>query len=306
MSESMIRDLRDNYGRFDHEAYDEQAKIVGAIAWAIYTGLCRYASSKDGTAWPGYKRLASDLDLSEKTVRVCLGKLSRAKLIEIEARNDPSGRIMSNLYTILPLECGSTYHASGNGYQRGVVADTIEQDSLEPIEDPKGSSGESNPAKNPKSKKPAKEKSASVYTTEIKNKLSEICFGRTDGWKTQASGLGKALRELAAIEPDLSVEKLTEFEARYKKDAWRWTLHHQRPETYQVVSEWLKYMPGEGSNATTEPTIDWDKVDWDKIPSIPSNAAGGKLPDDWGQPKPPSYDSTHLDHILDDDEEVPF
>lgn len=112
-------------------------------------------------------------------------------------------------------------------------------------------------AQNKSAPKPrAKKQTAqSAFTTPIKNKLSEICFGRSDGWKTSASGLGKALRELSEVEPDLTLDMLNEFEMRWKRLDWRWTEKHQHLEPFQIVPAWLKYMPGKESKLESETVI---------------------------------------------------
>lgn len=161
-------------------------------------------------------------------------------------------------------------------------------------------------AKKPRVKK---EKSPDVespkLTTALKDTLAAICYGSNQTSQAWAgpitrSQMLRAFKTLFAYKPDLTADDLIAFKQRWDRNDWRGK-EGRPPIPGQVAEQWLVLM---APPPAPDPTaIDWSKVDWDKIPSIPSNAAGGKRPEEWDIP---SYDSTPLDHILDDDEEVPF
>ena len=64
--------------------------------------LLRLADRADpqGACWPGHERTASDLKLSESTVRGAIAALARAGFLDIIRRRDADGRDKPNLYRL--------------------------------------------------------------------------------------------------------------------------------------------------------------------------------------------------------------
>lgn len=74
---------------------------IGAYGIAVYAALASHANGKTQDCWPSIGRLASELKLSRATVKRTLRTLREVKLIATDARTDPAGDPMSNMYTLL-------------------------------------------------------------------------------------------------------------------------------------------------------------------------------------------------------------
>ncbi len=59
----------------------------------------------DGRCWPGHDRTAADLQISERAARDAALFLESAGLLQVERRQDRSGRNLSNVYS-LPVDSG--------------------------------------------------------------------------------------------------------------------------------------------------------------------------------------------------------
>ncbi len=69
-------------------------------AKAVYMYL-KDRSNKDGSCWPGIKRIALELQVSKSTVKRALSDLEKRGYIQREHRFRDNGSYTSNLYTIL-------------------------------------------------------------------------------------------------------------------------------------------------------------------------------------------------------------
>lgn len=82
-----------------------------------------------GEAFPGRRRLATECEMSERTVDRKLELLERKGLIEKAAHHDPTGRQTSNRYKLVGVVLSDR---SSDGY-RGVVADAPGGDNVTPL-----------------------------------------------------------------------------------------------------------------------------------------------------------------------------
>ena len=71
---------------------------ISPAAKLLYGLLLSYAW-QDDHCWPGQKRLAGDLDVTDRTIRTWLTELVSARLVTIERR----GLAQTNLYWIEPM-----------------------------------------------------------------------------------------------------------------------------------------------------------------------------------------------------------
>ncbi len=69
-------------------------------AKAVYMYLKDHADS-EGKCWPGIRTIASELGLSQSTVKRALAELYKAELVSKEHRWRENGSLSSNLYRLL-------------------------------------------------------------------------------------------------------------------------------------------------------------------------------------------------------------
>lgn len=100
-----IRDgRRHNFFIIDNEILD---RGLSTQALAVYMVIARY-SDRSGKAWPGAETIATHAGMSRPTAIKALNELVAAKLLSYENRTNASGMKTSNLYTLAPVEKGST------------------------------------------------------------------------------------------------------------------------------------------------------------------------------------------------------
>ena len=72
-------------------------------AIAVYLYL-RGRANKEGFCWPAVPTIASDLKMSESTIRRALRDLVREGFLKIEERQRESGANSSNIYSLIRLQ----------------------------------------------------------------------------------------------------------------------------------------------------------------------------------------------------------
>ena len=76
---------------------------VTPTAVVTYAAVSAHTSAAEGTAWPGQKVLAAELELSRRTVQRALDELVRAGFLTVESAWRPDGGRAENVYRIVPL-----------------------------------------------------------------------------------------------------------------------------------------------------------------------------------------------------------
>lgn len=100
MSGEQVNDARRGHFYMYDDVIDDYGKELGAFGVAVYTMLCRRAG-KNGSSHPSLRRMAEDLQISERQAKRELKKLKDLDLISIRPRRNEQGRQMSSEYTIL-------------------------------------------------------------------------------------------------------------------------------------------------------------------------------------------------------------
>ena len=75
---------------------------IGLAPMAVYLVLRKRCNS-DGVCWPSVGTIATDVGVTNRTVRSALQRLVGASLLEIKMQRDRHGMKIVNLYTVLPL-----------------------------------------------------------------------------------------------------------------------------------------------------------------------------------------------------------
>jgi hypothetical protein len=96
-----VRDLRENYARFDNQILDRHGDDLGVYGLAVYMVLCRYASS-DGEAFPSHRAAAEMIGCSPGKVKDALADLKLLGWVDVRPRYRSDGSQTSNVYVLLP------------------------------------------------------------------------------------------------------------------------------------------------------------------------------------------------------------
>jgi hypothetical protein len=101
--EYKIRDQRKKeWFWIDNEYLNGYGKFFGAIGVAIYVSLCRYANNKTQQCFPAQKRIAEDLNISDRAVRKYLKLFEQYRIICVEREKDKNTmRWKNNVYVLL-------------------------------------------------------------------------------------------------------------------------------------------------------------------------------------------------------------
>jgi hypothetical protein len=76
---------------------------VSPVAFVTYAAVGAHTSARDGTAWPGQRVLAAELELSRRTVQRALDELVKSGFLTVEAAHRPDGGRAENIYRVVPL-----------------------------------------------------------------------------------------------------------------------------------------------------------------------------------------------------------
>jgi biotin operon repressor len=88
---------------FHYLAWAQSFKTGAPSTKAVLMALCSICND-DGICWPSQKRIASDAEMSEKTVWTCMQKLEAAGIITRERRSTTFGHRISDLITINQID----------------------------------------------------------------------------------------------------------------------------------------------------------------------------------------------------------
>lgn len=96
-----VRDFRQkDLFRVDDRYLDGYAQLLGPTVTVVYLSLCRRAN-RSQVCFPSQRRIGAEHGLTERTVRGCLCRLEKAKLIRISRTRGPQGRWLHNEYVLL-------------------------------------------------------------------------------------------------------------------------------------------------------------------------------------------------------------
>lgn len=91
----------------DDAIIEQYGRDIGPYGIAVYALLAKYAN-KEGQSFPSFRTIRALLGISRHSIVRTIDTLVSKKLITKENRLSPDGDYSSNIYTLLPLQRGSS------------------------------------------------------------------------------------------------------------------------------------------------------------------------------------------------------